>query len=512
MDHTLKNSYRNATILIIILAVLKAALHIWANLHDHFFRDEFYYIACGEHPGFGYVDHPPLVALIAWLTQTVLGNSLFALRLPVVITGALTVFLTGHLARELGGNAFAQVLAALLALFLPIGLAVCSIYSMNAFDVFFWLLAAWLLVKIVKNEKPMLWIFLGVVMGLGLMNKISMLFFGFGLFVAILLTPQRRWFLDQWVWITASIPVLMFLPHIVWQIVNGWPTLEFMNNARLYKNLPMSPLAFMKEQILLGHPFFVPVWLSGLYWYFFSPNGKRFRLLGWIYLAVLAILIEMNGKPYYLGPVYCILLAAGAVCITTWIERLNWNWLKPAIVVIVVAGGISIVPIAIPILPPETYIAYSHYIGIEPGSDERGKQGVLPQFFADRHGWKEMVETIAGVYLKLSPEEQSQCVIFTGNYGEAGAIDYFGEQYGLPKARSGHNSYYLWGPGDRTGEIVIAFGVSRKGLESKYGDVTQAATIVHEFARPNESDLPVYLCRQPKNTLQEIWPNVKNYN
>ncbi len=511
MDDSSDATLQKATIVLISLAILKVVLHFWVNLHDNLFRDEFYYIACGQHLSYGYVDHPPFVALVAAVTQALFGDSLFALRLPAVLAGGLIVFLTGRLARELGGGLFAQGLAALAMLVMPGCLAMTGIFSMNVFDNLFWLLSAYLLVLIVKDEIPLLWILLGVVLGIGLMNKISMLFFGFGLFAALILTPQRRWFQKKWLWITGAISFAIFLPYILWQIGHGWPTLEFMNNARLYKNLPLSPLEFMKEQFFMAHPFLLPVWLAGVYWYLFNPVGKRFRLLGWIYIIVLALLITMKGKAYYLIPVYSMLFAAGGVCIDSAIQRIGWNWLKPVLIIIIAGGGILIAPIALPILSPDAFITYSRTLGIEAGSGERHKQGALPQLFADRHGWEEMVETVVNVYLDLPSDERTKCVIVAKNYGEAGAIDYFGNQYDLPKAICGHNSYFLWGPGESKEEIAIAVGHSRDDLENFFDDVQQVALHVHDLAMPYESNLPVYLCREPKKTLQEIWPDNKHY-
>ncbi len=513
MPNSSYSSDQKATLLLIFLVLLKVLLHCWVNLHDNFFRDEFYYMACGQHLDFGYVDHPPFVAVVAFITQALLGDSLFALRLPAVLVGALIVYLTGRLARELGGGLFAQGLAGLSMLLMPICLAITGYFSMNIFDYLFWLLSAYLLVALIKNDdQPRIWIILGMIMGIGLINKISMLFFGFGLFVGLILSPQRQWFKNKRLWITGLISFGIFLPHIIWQFSNDWPTLEFMNNARLYKNIALSPLQFIKDQIIMTHPSLTPIWLTGLFWLFFSNKGKRFRMLGWIYATVLPLMIIMKGKAYYLTPVYGMLFAAGAVCIENAIRRLGWNWLKPAVVIVVIIGGIIIAPLALPILSPEVFIAYSNKLGIKTSAEEKHDQGALPQSFADRQGWEEMVDAIGKVYQELPQVDQAKCVIIAGNYGEAGAIDYFGKKYDLPKAISSHNSYFLWGPGDKNGEIAISVGSSRNSLDKVFDNVQQATMIVHPLSMPYESNLPVYLCRQPKITLKEIWPQVKNYN
>jgi hypothetical protein len=206
-----------------------------------------------------------------------------------------------------------------------------------------------------------------------------------------------------------------------------------------------------------------------------------------------------------------MLLAAGAFAIETFIQERQWNWLKPVTVGLLVAGGAITAPFALPVLPVETYIKYQSFLGIEPPKTERHRFGKLPQSYADMFGWENMVATVAKVYDSLPPEERAKCAIFTSNYGEAGAIDFFGKKYGLPKAISGHNNYWLWGPRNYTGDIVITLGESLEDVKETFGQVELGATHVDEYAMPYESDLPIYICRKPKGSLQEIWPRTKSY-
>ncbi len=494
------------------LAAVKLVFHLILNASDTFFRDEFYYMACGEHLAFGYVDHPPLVAWLAALSRFLFGDSVFVLRILPAVTGAVMIILAGWLTRRLGGRLFAQTLAALSVWFLPYYLATYSFFSMNAFDQLFWLAAVYLVVLLIQEEKPSLWIYLGLILGIGLLNKISVLFLGAGLFIGILLTPQRQWFLSKWIWICAAIAFGLFLPHILWQIATGWPTLEFMHNARMYKNIALSPLEFLTNICIESNPLLVPIWLTGVIWLFFGKEGKRFRLLGWIFVTVLLILITQRGKTYYFAPVFSFILPAGSVAIGNGIQRLGWQWLKPVVLSIVVLAGIATAPLTVPILSPEAYVAYSNAVGITPPPNETNEQAALPQFLADRYGWKEMVNTVGKVYQSLSSEEKETCVIYTTNYGRAGAIDFYGEQYGLPPARCGHNNYFLWGPGEKEGKVAIVFGLSKEDLNSIFEEVQQAAVHEHPHAMPYESRLPIYVCHNPRVSLQEIWDELKNYN
>jgi len=262
------------------------------------------------------------------------------------------------------------------------------------------------------------------------------------------------------------------------------------------------------------HPLTLPIWTIGLYFYLFSGAGQPYRLLGWIYVILFLLFVVQNAKFYFLAPVYPMLFAAGGLQIERFVRRRRWGWLKPAYVVILLVGGTVVAPlVAVPALPVETLAKITGAAGGDAGVEvETREVGQLPQQFADRFGWETMVATVAGVYYALPPEERAESCIFTGNYGEAGAVDFFGPQYDLPKAISGHNNYYIWGPGDCTGLVIISVGVPLSRLEVVFGDVEQVDTNDCEYCMPDEDNLPIYVGRDPKASLQEIWPQVKHYN
>ncbi|MDT4955715.1 MAG: hypothetical protein QOJ02_3853 [Acidobacteriota bacterium] len=495
------------------LAALKLALHFLTNSQYGYFRDELYYIDCGEHLDWGYVDQSPLIAVVAKATRVLLGDSLFALRFFPAVAGALLVLITGLMVRELGGNRFAQVLAALCVIIAPAYLFMHTILTMNAFEPLFWMLCAYLTILIVKNEKPKFWLLFGLVAGIGLMNKHSMLFFGFALIAGLLLTPFRRIFLSRWVWLGGLIAFLIFLPNIIWQIKHGFPTIELLRNVETSKNYLASPFEFFGGQIVLMHPLTLPVWLAGLYFYLVSERGKQFRFLGWTYLILLVVFIVLHGKVYYLAPVYPMLFASGAVAIQNVVEQHRRRWLKPAIVSVLIAGGIVIAPLALPVLPIETFIRYANFLGVREGvRTEKHEVGRLPQHYADMFGWENITATVARVYASLSPEEQAKCVVFAQNFGEAGAIDFFGRAYHLPQAISGHQNYYLWGTKGYSGEVTIIIGGKMEDHQKVFSQVEEAAIITSEYAMPYENNLPVYVCRAIKAPLNSIWPQVKHYN
>ena len=495
-----------------IPALLSILLHLPFLARYGWFRDELYYVVCGLHPAFGYVDHPPLVAWIARVAWTLSGESHLALRFLAVLAGAAVIVLTGWLAREMGGGLLAQGLAALCALGAPVYLFLFHTFSMNPFDVLFWTLGALVVARIARTGDGRLWLPFGLITGLGLLNKHSILFFGFGVVVGLLLTPERRHLRERWIWIGGGIAALLALPHVLWQVQNGWPTAEFIHNATAYKNVALAPLDFLTEQLTQMNPFSAPVWLAGLGWLLLGRGGKPFRLLGWMYVAVLAVLLVQSSKAYYLAPAYPVLFAAGGAAWEGGLARLRRTWLRPAfaglLLVAVLVGGAIGAPLVVPILPVPDLLRYQKALGVEPGSGERKEIGDLPQHFADMHGWPEMVAEVARVYRSLSPADQAKAGIHAQNYGEAGAIDVLGRKEGLPPASSGHNNYFLWGP-HASGEVMIVLGGDEEDNRRACPRLERAGTTHCDHCMPYEDGLPVWICRDVD--VEATWPRLKEY-
>jgi len=500
-----------ATAIVASIAAAACLLHFICISHYGYFRDELYYAACGEHLAWGYVDQAPLIAVIARFSRWLLGDSLFALRFFPALSAGVKVLIAGWMARELGGNRFAQALAATTVFFAPVYLSFDSFLSMNAFEPVFWMLCAAIAMRIAARGDGRLWLLFGLVVGLGVLNKHSMLFFASGIFVGLLLTRERRFFREKWIWLGGLLALAIFLPNLIWEARHDWPTVELLRTVAHIKNAPVSPLEFILQQALLVHPLTAPIWIGGLYFFLRVKEGKPYRFLGWAYLVVLAEMILLKGKIYYLAPAYPMLLAAGAVWIEQKIVAHNWNWMKPAIFAPLVVGGIVAAPLALPLLPVEAMAKYSQFWDVEKVQVEYHERAKLPQLYADMFGWPEQAALVARVYRSLPPEEQAKCAIFANNYGQAGAIDYFGPRLGLPKAISNHNSYFHWGPRSYTGEVVITIGFQIEDLRPLFGQINLAATTYHPYAMPDESHVPIYICRQPRISLQRAWPSLKAY-
>lgn len=495
---------------LLLFSAAKLALHLATSSGYGIFRDELYYLACTEHLGAGYVDHPAFSVLVLWVVRHVLGTSLLALRFVPALAGALTVAFVGLIAHRMGGGRLAQALAMAAALVAGEYLWLDHIYSMNAFDILFWCLAAYVVTRICADGSPSLWIALGLVLGLGLSNKIGVLWLGAGLAVGLVATAERRWLATRWPYIAGAITAALFLPYLVWEFRHGWPTLEFIRNATKEKMVAVSFLGFVNGQVKTMHPFTLPLWLGGLAWLLFHTSGKRFRVLAFMYVVPFAILV-LNGssRAGYLRPAYTWLFAAGGVAVEALFTRLRGRWTPWAYAVVLLVGGILTAPLALPILPVETYIRYAAALGVKPETEERKELSDVPQFVADMHGWTEIVETVAAVFEKLPPNERGKALAFAPDYGIAGAIDHFGPARGLPKAISGHNS---WGPDGFDDGPLVVIGGKEEELTRLFGCVERAATIECGRCMPYENHRPVWVCRDRKLPVLEMWKVAKHYD
>jgi hypothetical protein len=498
-----------------LLVVVKLVVHLISADRYGYFRDELYFLDLGRHLDWGYVDTAPLIGLYAKLVL-LLGGSLSILRAIAAVAGAARVALTMLLAREMGGGRFAQGFAGLCALAAPIYLGVDSILTMNGFESLFWMGCVFVVIRIVRTGDSRLWIWFGLLAGLGLENKHSTLFFCGAFAAGLLLTPERRELAKPWIWLGAGVALLVFLPNVLWQIRHGYPTLEDLDNVRrMGKNVVLSPIQFLGQQILLLHPLLLPFWFVGLV-SLLVGRLSRLRVLGWTYLVLLAVMIAMKAKNYYLTPVYPMLFAAGAVAVEGSLERRTWArgrlWPKAILATYVVAAGAFLAPAILPILSPEKLLAYQRRIGVAPPKTEVRHEGPLEQRLGDQFGWEELVADVAKIYNALPPEERARTGIFASNYGEAGALNLFGPALGLPAPICAHQNHFYWGPPKRDPENLIWLQWDRAGVENHCRSVEQAGEHFHPWGMAEENR-PIYLCRGLKRPLADYWePDFKHWN
>ena len=489
------------------LCAAKLLLHLATSVrHYGYFRDELYYFDMARHLDWGYVDAAPLVAVYAKLALW-MGGSLAAVRIIPALAGTALVALSMMIARELGGGRYAQFLTGLCVLLAPGVLVIDSLLSMNAFEPLYWMGCVFVLARILRTGHSRLWLWFGVLAGLGLENKHSTLIFGFSVLVALLLTQQRRELLRPWIWIAGAIALALFLPNLIWQIQHHFPTLEDLENVRREgKNVILGPLAFVKQQIITMQPVLFPVWLAGAVWFL---SERRWRLLGLTFLVFFTIMELSHGKDYYLFPIYGMVFAGGAVAIERWSAGHAVGW-RIAVVAIITAAGVATLPLATWMLSPDRYIAYENHIGFKHQKEEVNHDGLLPQPMGDQFGWPEMAGEVAAIYRSLPGDERTRTGIFTGNYGEAGAINFFGPSLGLPPAYSRHQNHWYWGPPARQYTNLIVLQWSRE-------DVQDNCTTFESFPHQNrfgmaEENTAIYLCRGTKFDLRKIWWHSHHWN
>ena len=483
---------------------------VTANVYG-IFRDEYYYIACAQRLAWGYVDHPPFSIAVLALVRAVLGDGQLALRIVPAVLGGLSVLLAGLITRQMGGKTFAQCVAALAILVAPVFRGVTSYYSMNVFDHFFWALAIYVLVRLINSGDGRWWLVFGLVCGLGLLNKISVLFLGFGLVVGLLLTPERRQFRDWRLYAGGVIALLIFLPHIVWQMQHGWPTLEFTQNAATNKNAPVGPLGFFLSQILMMNPFGAPIWIVGIAAGLFAPALKAYRMFAWIFVAVFLLLALTYGKDYYLAPAFFAIVPLAAMFIEQCTAQ-RARFLRYAIPAVQLLSFVALAPLALPILPIETFLRYQAFIGIRPPAMERGVNDEVPQHFSDRFGWEQMAQSVHAAMGSLTPAQAADAVIVAGNYGECFALEYYAAQYQLPPSFTPHNNGYLWGPPPGDGSsVIVVMDARMEEMQTLFGEVREIGRHRATYSRGNETDLLIYWCSAPKKTWAEVWPTLKFY-
>lgn len=486
-----------------LMAALTLLFHALANPHYGFFRDELYFIICGRHPALGYVDQPPLVPLLAAGSQ-VFGPSLLLLRLIPALCAAGAVYVTCLLVREMRGGAYAQVLAGVTVLLAPVLAAFGGQLSTDSLQLVLWPLIALFALRVCNGASPRWWLAAGAAAGLAFEAKYSVVFFVTAMLAGIAFSPQRRVLFSKWFAAGIALAAVIALPNVLWQAHAGFPMLEVLRNGQLGKNVVLSPLAYAAQQLALMNPVLSLVWLAGLV---LLLREAALRWIAYGYLLLITAMILTHGKDYYPAAVYPILIAAGGCAIERWTVRAVA--LRPVAAVAATAFGLMLIPMALPVLPERAFIAYEKALHLSASASEHHEMRDLPQEFADMHGWPEFAAAAGGAYDALPPQERRQAVVVTGNYGEAAAIEFFDPH--VPVV-SGHNQYWLWGPRGFSGAVVVDASGGDCGRDRGYfRDIRPAATFSSPYVMAYEDKRAIEICRKPARTLQQIWPELKNY-
>jgi len=505
-------------LIVVLFAVANFLSHLYFNNRYGYFRDEFDYISCGDHLAWGYVDQPPLIPFLIHICRALLGDSLRSIRFIPALASSLLIVQTAAIARELGGRRYALLLSAVCALIAPQYLSNGSLLGTNCLEPNLWMGCAYFAILAIHRNGPRYWLWFGLVAGLGLEEKYSIAVFGLGIVVGLLLSEQRRVFLNKWIWLGGVAAFLIFLPNVLWNIKYDWPFVQLMRGIRAEgRDVVLGPFAYFFQQTLLVNPLTVPIWLAGLFALLFSMRFKPYRALGWCYLVCYTVFFMLHGKNYYLAPVYPMLLASGAVVIESAIHRTanagpHRRWLKLVIALVLLASGAHLTPVVVPVLSPDGFLAYTKYLPFKlPVMEHAHARAALPQWYSDQFGWKEIVDETAVAWNRIPAAERQDCGIFAQDYGQAGAIDFFGRRAGLPPALSGHQTYFLWGPRGYSGNCMIVLDDRREVLERLWEHVEYVGTSAdNPYAL--EKQIDVFLCKGAKfGTLTQLWPKLKRW-
>ncbi len=500
-----------ATDLLAALVVSKLALHFATNALGpyEFHRDELLYLAMGEHFRPFSMDFPPLVALLSLVASGLFGDSVFAVRLFPALLGTGVMVLAALIARELGGGRFSQGLAAGCVLCTNLFLRSATLFQPVVLDQLWWSLGLYALVRWCRSPEPRWWLVFGAACGLGLLSKFSILVFGLAVFLALLSTPARRSLGTPGPWLAALMAFVIGTPSIAGQVRLGFPVLGQMGDLAGTQLARVTWSNFFWAHVLWGPATSVvsAVGLGAL------VGAKRFawaRVVGWSCLWTLILLLALRGKPYYAGPLHPTLFAAGAVMLET-LRKPVWSGVIRWGTVAAVAGyGVLTLPMGLPILPPPRMEAYVAATASDRARTTNvGEVERLPQDYADMLGWRGLVEDVAGVYHGLPPTDRERAVILASNYGEAGAIDFYGPRLGLPKAIAFVGTYWFFGPGEKPGEVMVLVGFSRDEIAGSFARLDSAATWTHPYMVAEERDMTLFVGRGPRLTLQQLWPRIK---
>ena len=491
-------------------AVLLVHLLTW---HGYgWFRDELYYVACARHLAWGYVDHPPLSIAALRVVIGLFGVSLFVMRMVPALAGAATVLLVGLITRELGGSRFARVAAMTAAAVAPEALAIEFFYSMNAFDLLVWSAIALALLIALRTDRTRSWVWLGLLVGAGLQNKASVLWLGGGIAAGLVLTPFRRALGKSGVWIAAAIAIVLFAPHVLWQLQHGWPTIEFMRNAGGSKMAGRSVLAFTAAAVFDEGPLVALLGLAGLAAAFTGWMDRRGRVLAWIWIAVFALLaVNGTSRTGYLTPAWSWTFALGGLALERVLATRGPAWRIAAVSLLVLFGLIAL-PMALPVLSTDSYLKYAAALGQRSSTEEKKEVGRLPQFFADMNGWASIVETIDAAWRRLPPDQQPRAVFFGTNYGEAGAIDVLGTARGLPPAVSAHNNYFFWGPPGDDVDAIVIMSQNPARWSGSFDHLVLVGETNCGDCMPYENHRAVYIAWGRHVSWAGVWPALKHFD
>lgn len=524
-------------IIVSLLSLLKLGIHLWAANQYGFHRDELLHLAASEHLAWGYMEFPPFIAFLGYISQSIFGNELWSIRILPALVGFAIIWLTYGMVREMGGKLFAQILAVICILTSVAYYRNHTLFQPVAFDQLFWVLAFYFFIKYINTRSNLFLLWIGVVVGLGLLNKYTMFFWLAGMGIALFFTPYNKLLNHRWTWYALLIAFLIFLPNLIWQYQHDFPVLGHAKGLYESQFNQLDYQDFLVSQFWGMHPATFPIWFSGLLYFlvvdrksevdsdFYSTfrlkrniariyTLRPFQVLAIAYLAILGLFLVLKGKGYYLFSFYPVFFAGGAVAIERLTslkypsiqKQLFSQLLRIILITSLVVLGTLWMPFGTPFLPIETFIKYAD---LKQNAD--GRYEDLTDDYADMFGWEEQVQLVANVYHSLPENEKSTAIIWAENYGEASAIQILGKKHNLPAPICFSGSFYHWSHVDKEGEVFITIGLEVDFMKEVFEKVEVVQLIRHPLAIAEENGIPLCICRKPKKPIKEFWKTFEQY-
>jgi len=480
-------------LLLVCLATLKLLFHLCTNGQYGFHRDELATLDDARHLAWGYVAYPPLTPFLGRIALELFGASLTGFRFLAALAQSVAMVVTGLMARRLGGGRVAMVVAAIAAMLAPISLSASSLFQYVSFDFLWFVLLAYFVIRLIDSNDPRWWVAIGAALGLGALTKYAVAFYVAGLVVGVFVTPLRAHLRSKWLWIGAALSIAIALPNLMWELRHDFITLDFLKFIHARDVRIGRTGSFWIDQFKVSTNLFaLPLWVFGLY-VLFTARGRRYRILGWMAVVPVILFALAKGRGYYTGPLYPMLLAAGAAHLQ--LRRIGW-----AVIALLLLAGTIVVPIVLPLVP--IHSRYWDFV-----NDRNGD-------LREEIGWPELAREVARIWTTLDPAERAEAGIYCGNYGEAGAINLYGPAYGLPPVISGINSYWLRGPGTPSPKTLVVVGSKREDVEKAcamvelVGHITNSAGVLNE---ETERHPDIFICRKLRQPIEKMWPKLRSF-
>lgn len=490
------------TLALLLPATVQLLLHVFFSPGYGLTGDELYAIACSTTPAAGYVDLGPVPVLLLALQRMIGGDALLALRFVAGLIAAVNVMVTGLIARRLGAGTFGQLIAGVCMLIAPALLMAGHVATPFGFAVLGWTLGTYCVVRLLQEGKPLWWILLGLVSGLGFLSSFSMAFFVAAAVIAVLVSPLRRHLLTIWPWVAVAAALVVMMPWVLWQMAHGLPTAEWLRVMYGRQASGMSVMNFLLDQVKLLHPLTIVVWLPALAALAFAAQFRPWRALAWMYAGTAVLMIVAGMEPHELVPAAVGLFAAGAVIVEKICTR---SWMRVSTVAVFVLAGAATLPMGLPVLAPRTFIEYEKLTGFRMTMGNTESTDRLPGYYGAMFGRKELAVVLNAVFSTMPVDERGRFGILCEDAAQAASLDFYGKEFALPPAVSGDRQYWYRGPGGYTGDRLVVVGGNEEGLRTLFGEVHLRMRFRDEYLHPGNGMTPIWIVGQPVAPLTDLW-------